>query len=394
MKKSSKFLFPGLMMMGLILRVPFTSIPPILTNIARGFHISVNSLGILTTIPLLMFAFFSPIAPRIAQKFGIAHTFAGVLILLMIGSLLRIVNVPLLFIGTALIGIGIAMLNVLMPSAVMTYFPNKIGNLTAIYTTVMTCATAMMSALAVPITRHSSWKMVIIVLTVLLAITFVIWVPNFKCESRNQVDSSVTNHKQSSCHVSVWKTPKAWILLVFSGLQSLLFYTGLTWFPTMATEAGLSQTLAGNLSGVYSLVGIPLSLVLPAIIEKFSCRKRQLLMVFFDALGIIGIIMLFWQRASFIYWLIVSLLIGCAVGALFPYLMTTFSLKATTPEHSAELSGMCQSGGYLLAAVGPLLFGYGHTLFHSWILVTGCLLGLTIIMTVANILLECEKKIY
>ena len=130
-------------MMGLILRVPFTSIPPILTDIARGLHISVSSLGILTTIPLLMFAIFSPIAPRIAQKFGIARTFAGVLILLMIGSLLRIVNVPFLFIGTALIGIGIAMLNVLMPSAVMTYFPNKIGKLTAIYTTVMTCATAL-----------------------------------------------------------------------------------------------------------------------------------------------------------------------------------------------------------------------------------------------------------
>lgn len=338
-------------MMGMILRVPFTSIPPILTDIAHGLHISVSSLGILTTIPLLMFAIFSPIAPRIAQKFGIARTFAGVLILLMIGSLLRIVNVPFLFIGTALMGIGIAMLNVLMPSAVMTYFPNKIGKLTAIYTTVMTCATALMSALAVPITQHSSWQMLIIVLTALLAITFAIWLPNIKREKQVQAKSS-TNEREQAKHKSAWRTPKAWIMLVFSGLQSLLFYTGLTWLPTMATEAGLSQTLAGNLSGIYSLIGIPLALVLPAIVEAISIRKRQLLMGFFDALGIIGIIMLFWQRSSFTYWLIVSLLIGCAAGALFPYLMTTFSLKATTPEHSAELSGMSQSGGYLIASVG------------------------------------------
>lgn len=375
-------------MMGLILRVPFTSIPPILTDIARGLHISVSSLGILTTIPLLMFAIFSPIAPRIAQKFGIARTFAGVLTLLMIGSLLRIMNVPFLFIGTALIGIGIAMLNVLMPSAVMTYFPNKIGKLTAIYTTVMTCATALMSALAVPITQHSSWQMVIIVLTVLLAITFVIWLPNIKREKQVQAKSSTSEREQAK-HKSAWRTPKAWIMLVFSGLQSLLFYTGLTWLPTMATEAGLSQTLAGNLSGIYSLIGIPLALVLPAIIEAISIRKRQLLMGFFDALGIIGIMMLFWQQSSFIYWLIVSLLIGCAAGALFPYLMTTFSLKATTPEHSAELSGMSQSGGYLIASVG-----YGHTLFHSWTFVTACFLGLIIIMTIANLLLEREEKIY
>ena len=117
-------------------------------------------------------------------------------------------------------------------------------------------------------------------------------------------------------------------------------------------------------------------------------------MGFFDALGIIGIVMLFWQRSSFTYWLIVSLLIGCAAGALFPYLMTTFSLKATTPEHSAELSGMSQSGGYLIASVGPFLFGYGHTLFHSWTFVTACFLGLIIIMTIANLLLEREEKIY
>ena len=381
-------------MMGLILRVPFTSIPPILTDIARGLHISVSSLGILTTIPLLMFAIFSPIAPRIAQKVGIARTFAGVLILLMIGSLLRIVNVPFLFIGTALIGIGIAMLNVLMPSAVMTYFPNKIGKLTAIYTTVMTCATALMSALAVPITQHSSWQMVIIVLTVLLAITFVIWLPNIKCEKQVQAQSSTDEQKQTKHRESAWRTPKAWIMLVFSGLQSLLFYTGLTWLPTMATEAGLSQTLAGNLSGIYSLIGIPLALVLPAIVEAISLRKRQLLMGFFDALGIIGIVMLFWQQSSFTYWLIFRLLIGCAAGALLPKLMKTFSLKATTPEHSAELSGMSQSGGYLIASVGPFLFGYGHTLFHSWTFVTACFLGLIIIMTVANLLLEREEKIY
>ena len=381
-------------MMGLILRVPFTSIPPILTDIACGLHISVSSLGILTTIPLLMFAIFSPIAPWIAQKFGIARTFAGVLILLIIGSLLRIVNVPFLFIGTALIGIGIAMLNVLMPSAVMTYFPNKIGKLTAIYTTVMTCATALMSALAVPITQHSSWQMVIVVLTVLLAITFVIWLPNIKRQKQVQAQSLTDEQNQAKHRESAWQTPKAWIMLVFSGLQSLLFYTGLTWLPTMATEAGLSQTLAGNLSGIYSLIGIPLALVLPAIVEAISLRKRQLLMGFFDALGIIGIVMLFWQQSSFTYWLIVSLLIGCAAGALFPYLMTTFSLKATTPEHSAELSGMSQSGGYLIASVGPFLFGYGHTLFHSWTFVTACFLGLIIIMTIANLLLEREEKIY
>lgn len=70
-KNHSKFLVPGIIVVGMVLRLPFTSIPPILGNIARSLHVPVSSLGILTTIPLLAFAIFSVFAPKVAQKLGL-----------------------------------------------------------------------------------------------------------------------------------------------------------------------------------------------------------------------------------------------------------------------------------------------------------------------------------
>lgn len=75
-KNQSPFLVPGIVMMGMILRIPFTSIPPVISEVAKGLGVSVSSLGILTTIPLLSFAIVSPLAPKFGQKWGIEKSFA------------------------------------------------------------------------------------------------------------------------------------------------------------------------------------------------------------------------------------------------------------------------------------------------------------------------------
>ncbi len=131
-RQYSKFLIPGIIVVGMVLRLPFTSIPPIISDIAKSQHVSVEQLGILTTVPLIAFAVFSSIVPKIAEKLGLERAFALMLLLMTIGSLMRIVNTPFLYFGTLLIGIGIAHMNVLLPSVVRTYFPSRIGPVTSI----------------------------------------------------------------------------------------------------------------------------------------------------------------------------------------------------------------------------------------------------------------------
>ena len=73
--------------------------------------------------------------------------------------------------------------------------------------------------------------------------------------------------------------------------------------------------------------------------------------------------------------------------------MVTFSLKTSTPAQTAQLSGLAQAGGYILASLGPSLFGYSFDLFQSWTPAILILLGLTVIMTMSLFYIEKFDKI-
>lgn len=103
-KEYSHYLVPGIIVVGMVLRLPFTSIPPIISNIAKAQHVPVGQLGILTTIPLLAFALFSSIAPKVAQKLGLERAFSLMLCVMIVGSVLRIIDTTFLYIGTLIVG--------------------------------------------------------------------------------------------------------------------------------------------------------------------------------------------------------------------------------------------------------------------------------------------------
>lgn len=387
MKKQSLFFVPGIILIGVSLRTPFTVLPIILGNISQGLEVEVSSLGVLTSLPLLMFTLFSPFSTRLAQKIGLEHLFTYSLFFLTIGSLIRLINLPLLYLGTLMVGASVAVINVLLPSLIQANQPKKIGFLTTLYVTSMGIATALASYLAVPITQASSWKGLILLLTLLCLATFLVWLPNHRYNHRLAPQT-----KQKS-QIKVMRNKQVWAIIIFSGFQSLIFYTVMTWLPTMSIHAGLSSHEAGLLTSILSLISIPFSMTIPSLTTSLSTRNRQLMLTLVSLAGVVGISMLFFPINNFIYWIAIHLLIGTATSALFPYLMVNFSLKTSAPEKTAQLSGLSQTGGYILAAFGPTLFGYSFDLFHSWVPSVAALLLIDILMTVALFTVDRADKI-
>ncbi|SNF04976.1 cyanate permease [Streptococcus pneumoniae] len=387
MKKQSLFFVPGIILIGVSLRTPFTVLPIILGNISQGLEVEVSSLGVLTSLPLLMFTLFSPFSTQLAQKIGLEHLFTYSLFFLTIGSLIRLINLPLLYLGTLMVGASVAVINVLLPSLIQANQPKKIGFLTTLYVTSMGIATALASYLAVPITQASSWKGLILLLTLLCLATFLVWLPNHRYNHRLAPQT-----KQKS-QIKVMRNKQVWAIIIFSGFQSLIFYTAMTWLPTMSIHAGLSSHEAGLLTSILSLISIPFSMTIPSLTTSLSTRNRQLMLTLVSLAGVVGISMLFFPINNFIYWLSIHLLIGTATSALFPYLMVNFSLKTSAPEKTAQLSGLSQTGGYILAAFGPTLFGYSFDLFHSWVPSVAALLLIDILMTVALFTVDRADKI-
>lgn len=386
-KQHSIFLIPGIVMLGVVLRMPFTTLPTVLTDIAQGLGVEVSSLGLLTSLPLLMFAIFSSFAARLASKFGLERLFFLVLVLMVLGSGIRVLGLPFLYLGTLILGAAIAILNVLLPSLIQANQPHRIGTLTTLYVTAMGIATAVGSSIAVPLTQSLSWQGLIWVLTAVCVLALLVWLPNLAYNHRLEGQS------RGQETVKWWKNGKVWAIIIFGGLQSLLFYTCMTWLPTMASQAGLSGQDAGLLASIFSLISIPFSMIVPSLTTRLAAPQRRVMLGLVALTGLVGVTMLLFAGPSFAYWLVINLLIGTAVSALFPYLMVTFSMKASSPEKTAQLSGLAQTGGYVLAAFGPALFGYSVELFHSWTPAILILLVLTVVMVVALYIVENTEEI-
>ena len=387
MKKQSLFFILGIVLIGTVLRSPFTALPTILGDIAQGLGVEVSSLGILTSLPLLMFALFSAFASRLAQKIGLEHLFTYCLLLLTIGSVIRIFNLPLLYLGTLIVGASIAIFNVLLPSMIQANRPQKISLLTTLYVTAMGISTAIASYLSVPITQASSWKDLILVLSILCLVTLLVWLPN------HRHNHYLEGQQEKKSKENILKNKSVWAIIVFGGLQSLLFYTSMTWLPTMAISAGLFNSDAALLASIFSLISIPFSMTVPSLTTRLSDDHRRIMLAIISIAGMMGIAMLLYPINNFLYWLVAHLLIGTACSALFPYLMVCFSLKTSSPEKTAQLSGLAQTGGYILAAFGPTLFGYSFDLFQSWIPAVLALLAVDIIMTVSLFMVDRADKI-
>lgn len=371
---SSRFgiwvLILGIIFAAANLRAPLTSVGPIIETIRRDMGMSNTAAGMLTTLPLLAFALFSPFAPKIARRFGLEYTLFGALLLLGAGIMLR--SIPLiqtLFMGTALLGIAIAICNVLLPGLIKREFSNRVGIMTGVYSVSMNMWAAIASGISIPITQGLGfgWRGALVCWVLLSIVSIVFWIPRLRLHHQ----PAMSPNKGSS----LWHSRLAWKVALFMGLQSTVFYVVITWLPSILHQQGLSQSEAGWLLSLTQFASLPATFVVPILAGRSSSQRG--LVTFIVAFLLLGYIGLLSGITSFAPLYVI--LIGIAVGAAFGLATMFFVLRTHNAQQAAELSGMAQSVGYLLAAIGPTLFGFIHDVTGSWtipllILVAGAFL--------------------
>ncbi|PJN90302.1 CynX/NimT family MFS transporter [Bacillus sp. mrc49] len=352
----------GIILLGANLRAPLTSVGPLVTSIRDALGITNALSGFLTTLPLLSFALLSPFAPRIARRFGMELTLFASLILLTVGIAIRSLGgVPTLFIGTILIGLAIAIGNVLLPSLIKHNFARNIGLMTGVYAVSMNLCGAMASGISTPIASSSSmgWAGALGCWGILSLITIFFWMPQLRRPFRRERNVQTVKKQKNT---NLWRSGLAWQITFFMGLQSFIFYTVITWMPEILEQKGLNADEAGWMLSIMQLAVIPITFIVPILAGRLqSQRKLVVPPAVFLVAGIFGIL-----YGSELLIPVCMMLIGIGVGTIFSLSMMFFSLRTRSTHEATELSGMAQSFGYLLAAVGPVLFGWLHDMTHSW----------------------------
>ena len=385
-QKINYLLLLGIILIATNLRAPITSVGPLVGIITEDLHLSGAQAGLITTVPLIAFAIISPLAPKLARKFGTEKTILGALLFLILGLGIRYIpTIPSLFLGTMILGCGIAVGNVLIPSIVKKEFHAQSGLVTGIYSVSMNLTGAIASGVSIPLVEQLgwTWNKALSLWLIFALIALFGWLPQIR--KKQAKEEQIITHQDSS----IWKSSLAWSVSLFMGIQSFIFYVLVAWLPEMLMSQGIPSSKSGGMLSLLQLTLLPTTFIIPIIAEKKENQKSLVLTSFIlFALGISG---LMFSHSAIIIVAIVC--IGIGGGIAFSLSMMFFNLRTSTAKEAADLSGMAQSIGYVLAAVGPFLFGLIHDQTGNWQSSLFLLVGMTIILLFVGLKAGSKEKI-
>lgn len=391
--KKMRWMLPVILSIGFIMRSPITTLPLMLKELATNLHVAQSQLGILTTLPLIMFLVFSNFASVLLNRMGFKKAMVVAIGTLVAGSFLRlIITMPTMLLGTCLIGAGIAHLNVFMPSLVTAYFPDRIGLYTTLYSFAMIFGNAIFNLITAPVVQMWGWKSMMWLLVIMPLLALISWllVTTWLPEKINHAD--IKRHVKSD--LQVWNNKHAWPFLLTFGGQATMSYTFSAWMPALMAYHQVPAGIIGVITASFALIGLPISIFLPQLLVIFRQRGKSLLIWSAGLCGLIAAGMLFVQNtSSVVFWMTESLLIGYAIGVFFIFDMTMFAVKTDNPYATAKLSGMAQAGGYLMSAFGPSLYGLAFATNPTGNLQNSVYLGLVLIALVSSLLIVRIEKV-
>jgi CP family cyanate transporter-like MFS transporter len=379
-KRLGLFAFLALICISLVLRPPLASIGPLLQEIALSLNLNASQQSLLTSIPVFCFGLGAFLSPWLMRRLGLNVTMLIVLSVLLIALVARVLfGFELLLIGTIFVGLAIAIANVLLPTLVRNDFKERASLMTSFYTTLLALSASLMAGFAVILSNGlGGWQWVLLLTATPALFAILFWLPRFRA---GQSHIRVTAESAKSESRAVYRSPIAWAILGYFGLQSLGFYVVLGWLPTILIDAGLTPEAAGAFLGLATAIGIPSGLALAPVISKL--RSLSWLAVLASALTAGGFALIAWLQTNDLVnneFLLVTAaaLIAFGQSANFPISLSLIATRASSQAQTTTLSAFSQGWGYLIAGVGTFAFGAIGSHMPNWSVVLFAIAALSV----------------
>ncbi len=352
------------MVVGLSLRIPTISLSPLVPSMMDETGHGETFLSLLTSVPLALTLAAAPVAPMLANRVGRSRTVGLSLIAIVVGMIIRSVpgDAPLL-IGTGLLGFSIAIVTVLAPSIISAERPAVRSRLTGVYSMSLSLGPALALALTIPIGRLTGldWRGTLLTWIVVSAGALVLWWLYSRTSpsdvSEATADGSIDSDddpRGGHGAKSVLGDGDVWLLALFLGVTSLMFYTTSAWLPTVFIADGMSAQTAGGFVSLISVIAIPFGLIAPTLLSRGTSRVLAPAAPLLAVIGLAVLLIAGSQTA-----LIVTVLLGVAQGLCLGASYDQIIRYGRSPAHTASVSAVTSAVGVALAALGPFAFGLG-----------------------------------
>ena len=350
----------GVFLLASNLRPAITSLPPIFPEMQRTLHLSLTVITVVATVPVLAFGVFAPIAARFGRRYGEERTLAAALVALAIALVARaaIPGVALIP-ATALIAGAIAVMSALLTSMIKRRQPQRTGLMLGLYLFALYVGAMVGSASSVPLYQASggSWLVTLGIWCLPAMVALIAWLP------QTARPAAVTSANPGASATTVYRSPLAWQVAMFMGLQSLIYYSTLSWLPSFFRDRGATPQQAGFLVSMLSIGGLVTALTTPMLAQRRADQRMLVAVgVAICAVGLGGTVAA--PLSSAALW---TGLLGLGQGGVMGLALYFTMARAGSAAEAISLSAMAQGVGYLLATTGPLVVGLLHDRTHGWL---------------------------
>ncbi|MBW0103568.1 MFS transporter [Pseudonocardia sp. KRD291] len=353
------------------LRPAVTSMSSVLGEVRDDLGASAVWASVLTAVPTICFGLAAVAAPLLGRRFGMARAVGISLAVLTLGLVMRVVDGPWVVLGgTFVAAAGIAIGNVLIPVVVKESFPNAVGRVTGVYTAALAAGGGIGAAFTPPMEAlFGGWRASVGAWAALSLAALLVWGVGARHGTAGGATVDAAPERRS-----LLRSPLAWAVTAFFGLQALVAYTAMGWLSELFVSVGIPRTDAGYMLALVNLIGIPLSFIVPPI--ALNRRSQSGWIVGMASVGLASVIgMAIAPAAAPWLW---TVMLGFGMG-VFPLGLGVIAVRTRNAVDTTSLSAMAQGFGYLLGASGPFLFGLLHGLTGGWTLSLSLLAGVIVV---------------
>lgn len=312
--------------------------------------------------PPVAFALAGMVTPAIERRLGLERSvlIAAVTAAAMLALRAAAVDAWSLLGATAGVFAAVGVANVLIPTVVKKYFPERIGLMTTVYSTAMAVATFTPPLVAVPLADAVGWRGSFVTWAVVALAAVAPWIAlslRARASRRDALDEP-----RAAVLSRIVRVPQTWALVITFGVNSSVAYAMFAWMPPLLIDvAGVDAAEAGGLLALFSFMGLPVSLLVPLLVARLGRTTPFYVVAVAGGLaGVIGLLVA--PAAATVLWVV---LIGIP-PLMFPLALVLFGLRTRSHETTVALSGFVQSVGYGFAALMPLAIGVTHEFTGGW----------------------------
>ena len=339
------------------LRPALASLGPVLESIRTDLQLSHGQAGLLTTLPVLCMGVFSPLAMQLNQRFGLWRAVLISTLLIGTATVLRgMGSFSALLISAIGAGAGIAVLSPLLSMFVKQAYPQRSARVSSWTTSALCLGAGLAAAVSAPLTRVLGWPQSLASWCVLALVAIVLW--------WFAVPRALVVTATASSYELPWRRPRAWLLMLIFGLHSVIFYVLLAWVAPAYIEFGQSPAQAGHLLGLFAIMQVAGTLLVSIL--PVQQRERRPAILFCSACMLVGLAGL-WIEPLFLPELMMCLL-GAGTAGFFSLMLILPLDYSESPMAAGAWTAMMCGGGYVIAAIGPVLAGWlrdHSTGYHS-----------------------------